>query len=122
MPNEPESPEYRYKTPVDQCDVLDRKKLEEYRGQTLRMALVVRIAERRPEHNPATAFLHDVLGLGLPDSRGSTREHRSGVSVRGPKRIAGTLLGSGLRRNTGSRNSQAARRSQGRVFSAAFAR
>jgi hypothetical protein len=31
MANEPESPEYRYKTPVDQCDVLDRKRLEQYR-------------------------------------------------------------------------------------------
>src|SRR4051794_22579243 len=31
MPNEPESPEYRYKTAADQCDVLDRKKLEWYR-------------------------------------------------------------------------------------------
>jgi hypothetical protein len=31
MPNEPESPEYRYKTAADQCDVLDRKKLERYR-------------------------------------------------------------------------------------------
>lgn len=31
MPNEPESPEYRYKTPANQCDVLDRKKLERYR-------------------------------------------------------------------------------------------
>jgi hypothetical protein len=28
---EPESPEYRYKTPVDQCDVIDRKTLEQYR-------------------------------------------------------------------------------------------
>jgi hypothetical protein len=31
MPSEPESPEYRYKTPVDQCDVIDRKALEQYR-------------------------------------------------------------------------------------------
>lgn len=31
MPNEPESPEFRYKTPIDQCDVVDRKRLEEYR-------------------------------------------------------------------------------------------
>jgi hypothetical protein len=31
MPNEPESPEYRYKTPIDQCDVVDRKALEQYR-------------------------------------------------------------------------------------------
>ncbi len=31
MPNEPESPEFRYMTPIDQCDVVDRKRLEEYR-------------------------------------------------------------------------------------------
>lgn len=31
MPNEPESPEFRYKTPIDQCDVVEHKKLEEYR-------------------------------------------------------------------------------------------
>jgi hypothetical protein len=31
MPSEPESPEFRYKTPLDQCDVVDRKKLEAYR-------------------------------------------------------------------------------------------
>lgn len=31
MPNEPESSEFRYKTPIDQCDVVDRKRLEEYR-------------------------------------------------------------------------------------------
>ena len=33
MPNEPESPEFRYKTPVDQCDVVDRKKLQQYRDK-----------------------------------------------------------------------------------------
>jgi hypothetical protein len=31
MPDEPESPELRYKTPIEQCDVADRKKLERYR-------------------------------------------------------------------------------------------
>jgi hypothetical protein len=31
MSNEPESPEYRNKTPADQCDVLDRKRLDRYR-------------------------------------------------------------------------------------------
>jgi hypothetical protein len=31
LPNEPESPEFRYMTPIDQCDVVDRKRLEEYR-------------------------------------------------------------------------------------------
>lgn len=33
MPSEPESPEFRYKTPIDQCDVVDRKKLEAYRDK-----------------------------------------------------------------------------------------
>jgi hypothetical protein len=33
MPGEPESLEFRYKTPVDQCDVLDRKRLSEYRDK-----------------------------------------------------------------------------------------
>lgn len=31
MPDEPESLEYRYKAPIDQCDVADRKRLEQYR-------------------------------------------------------------------------------------------
>jgi hypothetical protein len=31
MTSEPESPEYRYKSPVEQCDVIDRKALEQYR-------------------------------------------------------------------------------------------
>jgi hypothetical protein len=31
MISEPESPEYRYKTSVEQCDVIDRKTLEQYR-------------------------------------------------------------------------------------------
>jgi len=31
MPSEPESPEFRYKTAIDQCDVGNRKKLEAYR-------------------------------------------------------------------------------------------
>jgi hypothetical protein len=31
MTSEPESPEYRYTTPVEQCDVVDRKALERYR-------------------------------------------------------------------------------------------
>jgi hypothetical protein len=30
-PNEPESPELRYKAHIDQCDVVDRKRLERYR-------------------------------------------------------------------------------------------
>lgn len=33
MPGEPESLEFRYKTPVDQCDVGDRKRLNEYRDK-----------------------------------------------------------------------------------------
>lgn len=33
MPSEPESPEFRYKTPLDQCDVVNRKKLEAYRDK-----------------------------------------------------------------------------------------
>jgi hypothetical protein len=33
MPNEPESLEFRYKTPIDKCDVLDRKRLETYRDK-----------------------------------------------------------------------------------------
>lgn len=33
MLDEPESLEFRYKTAVDQCDVLDRKRLKEYRDE-----------------------------------------------------------------------------------------
>lgn len=31
MPTEPESPEFRYKAVLDQCDVIDRERLEQYR-------------------------------------------------------------------------------------------
>ncbi len=31
--SEPESPEFRYKTPIEQCDVVDRGALEQYRGK-----------------------------------------------------------------------------------------
>jgi hypothetical protein len=33
MLKEPESPEFRYKTPIDLCDVVDRKKLQRYRDK-----------------------------------------------------------------------------------------
>lgn len=33
MKSEPESPEYRYKTTIDQCDIVDRQALEEYRAK-----------------------------------------------------------------------------------------
>jgi hypothetical protein len=31
--SQPESPEFRYKTPIEQCDVVDRGALEQYRGK-----------------------------------------------------------------------------------------
>jgi hypothetical protein len=34
MPAEPESPEFRYKTPIDQCDVIDRRALRVNRIQS----------------------------------------------------------------------------------------
>jgi hypothetical protein len=65
MLSEPESPEFRYKTPIDQCDVVDRKKLEAYRDKRYEWLSWYELRKGEPNTVQQQLFTMMFFGYGI---------------------------------------------------------